>query len=125
MCFLGTWNSSTGTHTSFQESKSCECPASRAFFYFFANDLDGKHMFLLGNIGKIITRIMTATLYGIITAARYLHCYRTCRWGVPSHNVRRPTGQQVTVRFPPQVCEIPNLALDLPSFPISLKHMAL
>ena len=89
------------THTSFQESKSRECPASRAFFYFLsANDLDGKHLFLLGNLGEIITRIMPATLYGILATARDLHCYCTCRWGLPSHDVQRPSGPQVTARIP-------------------------
>lgn len=76
-------------------------------------------MFLLGNLGEIITRIMLATLYGILAAARDLHCYCTCRWGLLSHDMQRPTGPQVTARIPNPGVRDPKASTP----PIILSHL--
>lgn len=74
-----------------------------AFLLFLsANNLDGKHVFILGKIGKNITRSMSATLYRAVTAAGFFNMlshldlkdYRGS-WMSPSHLVQRPPGEQV------------------------------
>lgn len=90
---------SSGSPTSllgaFHKPKSGKQAASRAFIFILsANHLDGKLMFILGNTGKNIARTMMATLYGVVTAARYLALKDyLCRWMFPFLTGHRPPGK--------------------------------
>ena len=84
---------------SFQGPQSRECPASRAFFDFLsANNLDGKHMFILGNLGKKYHKNDDGHLVWCDDSCQYLNCHLTSRWVCPSHIVQRPPGEQVKGR---------------------------